>query len=355
MIASNKLAAALALVLLAFVVLTPSPARAAQPSARTPTDAELETARSLYRDAVLLHRQEKLPEALARIAAAYRTVRTPIIALELGKIEAQLGRLADAFEALRGIEDLPMNPRETEKGRDARREAAALAASLRERLASIRVVVPNALADAEVRIDGERADSPEQPRVVDPGPHNVSFHAGGRACASSSITLQEGELRVIDLRDRLSACASGGSDASAASKESDRSTRPDEPSAASEANAQRSSGGSIALRDVAEIGLVSAGALATGIGAYVALRARADYAAVAPDCPRGLCSAEAYDVRQAARAHAIGATYAIAFGLASIASGVTLWLLDPARHPSQKACVGVAFAPSGVWMSVSIP
>src|SRR5258706_9795175 len=87
--------------LLAFpaVILAPSMALAGTPSG-TASEAELETARALYRDAVTLHRQDKLEEALARITAPYRMVRTPVIALPLAKIEGKMGRSFGAYAGL---------------------------------------------------------------------------------------------------------------------------------------------------------------------------------------------------------------------------------------------------------------
>jgi hypothetical protein len=343
MIASSKrVAAAMALLMLPRVAM-------AAPSA--PTEAELETARSLYREAVALHRQDKHEEALARITAAYRMVQTPVIALELARLDAQLGRLAEAYEAARSIEDLPVSARETDKGRDARREAAALAASLRPRLATIRVLLPSA-PEAEARIDGSRLESAEQGRIAQAGPHVVTLHVGDRTCASASVSVAEGELRAVDLRDRASACGAETTGAAPVEAKGRAPVASDAPPP--RADAPVADTGPNVARWVA-YGLVGAGAVATVTGSIVALRARSDYDSVAAECWAEGCTAYGFGVREAARTHATQATYAIVLGLGAIAGGITLWILDPGRDRAHGRRVGVAVAPNGVWMSVPIP
>jgi hypothetical protein len=337
-------------------VAAPRPIRADSPA--EPSEAELATARALYRDAELLRRQDKLPEALARIEAAYRTVRTPIIALELARIDAQLGRFAAAYTVLRGIEEIPTSGRETDKGREARREAAAQAASLRERVAILRIVVPG--TDAEVRVDAEATNGADD-IAVDPGPHVVSLTLGDHACGNVTVAAREGEVHPIDLRDRAATCAPPPAlrETEPASVEGDASTAP-QPLSSLPANPSTGAPALDTSRWIA-LGLIGAGAVSVAAGGYFAVRAKADYDSVSSDCPDRVCTPYAYDVREGARARATGATYAMLLGLAGIGGGATLWILDPSRErrPADQGPrvgrVGVGVSPRGVWLSVPMP
>jgi hypothetical protein len=101
----------------------------------------------------------------------------------------------------------------------------------------------------------------------------------------------------------------------------------------------------------AAIGLMGAGGLATVIGGYVAVRAKSDYDSVAGECVGTACVPSAFNVREAARARATGATYAVGLGLATAAAGVTIWIVDANRSSSPKR-VGVALSATGVALTV---
>jgi hypothetical protein len=334
-----------------------SPARVAQASPATPSESELAAARALYHDGVLLHREDKLDEARAKIVAAYRTAHTPVIALELAKIEAQLGHLAAAYGVARAVDDMPSSPRETDKGRDARREAAALAASLRGRTATLRIASPSGIDGAEIRVDGDASDeaagtgsSGSTDIVVDPGAHVVAIVAAGRTCASDRVSAQPGEARDVDLRDRAVATCAPPASNDVASRDPEPSTDSPPTPAPAPAVEPRDAPATSPTRWFA-LGLAGAGAVTAGVGGVIALRAKSQYDSVAEQCPFGACTPSAFEVREQARAHANGATYAIALGLVGAAAGVALWFYEGSReHDSTK--VGVAVTGAGASLVV---
>jgi hypothetical protein len=328
----------------AVVVALAAPSVASAAPGSTDTDA---TARALYREAVALERQNRLDDALARLEAAYRTVKSPVLGLELAKVNIQLGHLVAAYDAARGVDDIPLAPRETERGRDARREAATLTTQIRERLALLRVTAPADLGDSVVKVDGAPLDDGGS-TIVDPGTHTLTLALGGHECAAVVVTVQEGETRAVDLRDRAGACAPSAPPPRVVPPPRDADAPPSSLARAPSAPPSDT----FSTTQWTAIGLVGAGALTATIGGIVAIRAKGDYDAVSAQCAGSACLPSAYEIRESARGRATGATYAIGLGLLSAAAGVTLWVVDANRpHPSQR--VGVAVSASGISLVVA--
>ena len=93
---SRRVAAGLLVLVATLVapVVTPS-ARADEPSA-----ADAETALALYKTGKQMRDSGDAKGALEKLRAAYALVETPIIALELGRTYAALGKLVEAREVL---------------------------------------------------------------------------------------------------------------------------------------------------------------------------------------------------------------------------------------------------------------
>src|SRR5262249_34990683 len=147
----------------------PIAAHAEPPAA--PSDEQLDTARALFRDARDLHRQGKLKEAIDKALEAYRVASTPVTALEAGELLVEAGRLVEARDIVRTVPLLPPTKRESDKGRIARQDAAALASTLDGRIPKI------AIAERPPNIDLSLDGKPLAPsdsaawQGVDPGPH----------------------------------------------------------------------------------------------------------------------------------------------------------------------------------------
>jgi len=322
MIASSSRAA-----LLALALLFPAIARA-EPPREPPTEAQIEAARALYREARELHKQGKLREAIDRALEAYRTAPTPVTALEAGTLLVEGGRLVEARDLLRTVALLPVSPRESDKGREARQHAAELARSLDARIPKI--AIAERPQGAEVLLDGRPfAGDNNAWQGVDPGAHTIVVRIGERTCTKITTALGEGEERTIDLHAATKAClpdATPQPPPSAAPQPS----APPPPIAAPPPHA--------APEQRRWIGAVVAGAgvVAIGFGGVIALVAKSDYDAVAASCSSRGCTRPAFDARESARSRADLATATMIVGAAAAAVGAVVFF-----WPSTNANVTV--------------
>jgi hypothetical protein len=120
----------------ALVVFACVPAHA-DSAAPLPSEEKVNAARVLYHDARELERAGKVKEALEKALQAYDTAATPVTALEVATLLVQTQRLVEARNMARSIATMPISPRESDKGREARQQAASLADALDARIPKI--------------------------------------------------------------------------------------------------------------------------------------------------------------------------------------------------------------------------
>jgi hypothetical protein len=325
----------------------------ADPQPATPTEDQVEAARVAYREARELHRQGKLKEALERALDAYRTAATPVTALEAGQILVELGRLVEARDVLRGVATMPVSPRESDKGRDARQQAAVLGGSLDPRIPKI--AVAGRPQDVDVRLDGKPLASrdPTAWEGVDPGPHSLVVRADDKTCTTINITLAEGEARTIDLHDVAVSCRPASIVPVAPSAAAPIAPPPiaaAPPPSKSEPPPADASVGTLRWTGLA---IAGAGVVAVGIGGYLALSAKSDYDAVSGECPARGCSTDGYDARQSARSRGDVATVTMGIGAAAIAGGALVWLFGSDAH-GDATRASVAVGPGSLWLRVPL-
>jgi hypothetical protein len=361
MIASNScwLAAAIALPL-----LVPVAARADSPAA-PPSEEQVEAARGIYKEARELYRQGRLKEALDKALEAYRIASTPVTALEVGQLLVESGRLVEARDILRGVSSMPISPRESDKGREARQQAATLAASLDARIPKL--AVAGRPRGVDVLLDGKplAAAEPSAWQGVDPGSHSVVVRSEERTCTSITVTLAEGEVRTTDLHDVAASCR-----AEAPPTEPERvppAARPQESRGETPAPPPEGEHTSSSWKWVG-LGVAGVGVAAVGIGGYLALKAKSDYDSVpstgdaagsAPYCSlQNICNVQGYDARNSARSQADVATVMMAAGGAVAVGGIVMWLLAPSSGGAQSSSdVGrprIAIGPGSVALSVRL-
>jgi hypothetical protein len=339
MIASSNCPSAWAAWVALAALLVPSMAWADPPTS-PPTEAQVQAARSLFHEARELHRAGKLDEALDKALAAYHTAPTPVTAMEAGTLLVDLGHLVEARDLLRSVPSLPVSPRESDKGRDARQQAAALAASLDARIPKLSLAARP--STATILLDGKPASFDSGAwQGVDPGAHALVVLVDGKPCTTINVTLAESEERTIDLRDVTSACphdraaevAPAPSPPPAAPVAPPPSTVVTPPPPAPSAS---SAGGDNPMRWVG-LAIAGAGIVGVGVGGGLALGAKSQYDSVAAQCPAQGCTQAGYDTRNDARSRADVATVVMVVGAAVAAGGVVLWLLEP----SQRMSVGI--------------
>ena len=189
----------------ALLFVCPAVARADPPST-PPTEEQVQAARIPYREARELHRQGKLKEALDRALEAYRIASTPVTALEAGQLLVEAGRLVEARDIGRNVAGFPVSPRESDKGREARQDAAAMAATLDARIPKI--AIAGRPSGVDVVLDGRplAVTDPTAWLGVDPGAHALVVRSGDRTCTTINVTLAEAEARTIDLHDVALTC-----------------------------------------------------------------------------------------------------------------------------------------------------
>jgi hypothetical protein len=328
----------------ALVLLLAAPTARAEPPSQPPTEEQVEAARILYREARELRKQGKGREATEKALEAYRTAATPVTAMQAGELLVESGRLVEARDIVRGVALLPVSPRESDKGRDARQQAAALAGQLDMRIPKI--AFAERPPGVDLLLDGRPVASTDATawQGVDPGAHVVVVRNLERPCTTINLALSEGEERTIDLHAAASACRPepasaptsltppapvGSETAPPALHETPASGPPD----------WRWVGGAIA----------GAGLAAVGIGGAVALHAKGDYDSVAAECPPRGCSQPGFDVRQNARSQADTAGIVMVAGAVAVAGGVVLWLLQPSHGRP-----GVAIGPASLRLALPL-
>jgi hypothetical protein len=324
MIASSKRAVAAAAWLL--LVLRPIAARADAPVS-PPTEEQIEAARVLYHDARELRRQGRLHEAVDKAMQALAIAATPVTALEAGELLVESGRLVEARDVVRSVALMPVSPRESDKGRDARQLAAALGSQLDMRIPKIAVAARP--AGVTLLLDGKPL-APMDPTAwlgVDPGPHAIVVRVDDRPCTTINLTLSEGEERTLELHDAASACRPEppAVELPRSPVAPDVTTRP----AAPVPPPARSPAPRLTGWQWAGLAVGGAGVIAVGVGGGLAVHAKSDYDGVASECPARGCSQDGFDVRTSARSLANAATIVMAVGGVAVGFGAAMWFVPP--------------------------
>jgi serine/threonine-protein kinase len=339
------------------VLLAPLPARAEPPSL-PPTEEQVDRGRELYKEARELYRQGRLKESLEKAFDAYKAASTPVTAHFLGKLLDEAGRLVEARDIVRSVALMPISPRESDRGREARQQAAALAAQLDGRIPKLAVGErPRAV---EVLLDGKAVPPVDSTawQGVDPGPHTIAVRADDRICTTIMVTLAEGEARTIDLHDVTASCRPEVpvQDEHPTSPPRAQEARVELPPAPAPGEAERTGNGWPAWKSVGGA-LFGGGVAAVGVASYLALSAKSDYDSVASHCVANVCDSHAsYDVRMGARSRADAATLTMSLGGAAVLGGMLLWFLAP--EPSTGHDVGrphVSIGPGSVALSTRLP
>jgi hypothetical protein len=348
MIASSSRRAIFALAL-----LVPMTARA-DPPAAPPSEDEVELAKGLYKEARELERQGRTKEALDKALEAYRTAATPCTGLEAGQLLIEQARLVESRDILRAVPMMPVSPRETDRGKECRQQAAVVAGSLDSRIPKL--AVSGRPKGVDLLLDGKILPPSESAawQGVDPRPHTLLVRTEDRTCSTITVNLAEGEVRTIDLHDVASSCHLETPPA-----ETPRTVPiarppapPPEPAPTQPPAPEHTSPSTLKW---AGLTLGGVGVVALGVGGALALTAKSDYESVNRECPGNVCvDSRSYNVRVDARTRADWATGTMVVGGLAAASGLLMWLLAPSEisaRPSDQARVHLAVGPGTVGLS----
>lgn len=167
-----------------------------------PTAREREEAKRAYTEARTLVKEGKLLEALEKFRRAHELAPTPVTRLELARALAGQGKLLEARELARATSGMPVTATETQKSKDARRDAGAFVIALDARIPTLVVTLPpEASANpggTEVAVDGKPLSKEllgtELP--LDPGDHTLTTRIGDRT-AERVERFAESERRTV--------------------------------------------------------------------------------------------------------------------------------------------------------------
>jgi hypothetical protein len=314
MTSSRRLLASAGLVLAAMIMPSAALAQTAPPSA-----AELETARTLYKEGKELRAAGNLKGALEKLQAAHALGHTPVTGIELAKTYVLVGKLVEAREVALQVARLGVASDETEKSADARAESAKLAESLRPRIPTL-VVRIRGLAQGEVPhlvLDGAMVPDVAiaEPQSVDPGQHDVVVRVGDGASAReahASADTPEGQAVLIAVD--VPAAPAGA-----------------EPPAATPEASPESSHGTPLLAKLA-FGAAIGG---TVVGVYGGISALSFESSVDSECPgTHKCVAGSAGARDLGSAHTWADVSTVSFIIAGagLVTGVVDMLVEPRHH-----------------------
>lgn len=309
------------------VLLAPSRA-AAEASA-----SDIESARQLYNQAMDLRARGDQRGALEKFKAAHALGNTPITGLELCKAHASVAEPLEARQACLSVGRIQPTSNETQRSRDARAEAARLAEQQRARLATIRIVLSGVPAGAAASVFVDGAPVPPvalaEPRVLNPGRHDLSARVGTGPESKTAFDAAEGETKEITLVVEPPPAAPVP--ATAPLPVPAGSMPPEEPS-------RRTSPLLVA-------GLVVAG-IGVGIGSatgLVAMKAKSD---LDLRCPGGACGKNDHNTLDDARALADVSTASFVIGGLGLGLAAYGLLFPPSPAPRRSAAYGFSASPA---------
>jgi hypothetical protein len=184
--------------LLLSALLLSGPALAQQPN---PSPAEKDHARERYLAGNEAYRAGNYEAALKAFDEADRIMGVPTTGLGLAKSQAKTGKLVEAFATLERVLRFPERSDEPSSFTEARRQARALLPELTERIPTITVQVSgvDSGASVTVSVDSSPLPQPDAATKVNPGSHAVTASAPGYSDGQASVTVGEGERRVVSL------------------------------------------------------------------------------------------------------------------------------------------------------------
>jgi hypothetical protein len=313
-------------------------------AAQEPSVGDVAQARELFNEGQDLRDRGDNLAALERFKAAHALFATPVTGVELGRIYTRLGRLVEAQEAFLAVARIPVRTEETARSTAARRDAEQLAKELRARIPSLTIKVTGVPVDTlAVTIDGAAIPTQalDAPRLVDPGPHQVSARSTKGGAADTHIDVKEGEAKTVELTITFKGAPSDANPGPSAAI----SAAPPAPLAP---ESPRSSGGMSTLR-LWGIVTGSVGGVGVGVGAVFAALAQS-----ATDSQRSACPSSK-DCPSYAQALSYHSTYttdsAIAIGgfVAGgmlLTAGVAMYLAGGSKTEPAATKTGLMVAPA---------
>jgi hypothetical protein len=285
----------------------------------------------LFQEGRALYEQGRYAEACPKLAESHRLDPATGTLLTLALCREGEGKLASAWTAFVDVQG-----RARREGREDReRIATQRAAAIRPRLSTLTVDVPANVASTpglEVRVDGTLLGSASfgVAMPMDGGEHRIEAAAAGKVPWRTVVQLEKESDAVRTTLPPLSDAprtASANAEPPKSSEVRESAVTPSEPS----------KGGS-GMRTAAIV-VASAGAVALGVGGYLALDAKSDYSAARERCDGLECEQGPYDDVKRAQKQGNIATVVMSVGGAALVTGGVLWFVAP-RGSARAASAG---------------
>jgi hypothetical protein len=168
------------------------------------TAAEKETARAMMKDGRAKRDKGDHKGALESFAAADGIMKLPTTGLEVGRSQTDLGQLVEARDTFLRVARHPEQSGEPAAFKDARKEAADLAAKLEDRIPALKLTVTGATGAPAVNIDGSDIAAATLAGAIklNPGSHHIAVTAKGAQKSEVDVELKEGETKeqTIELK-----------------------------------------------------------------------------------------------------------------------------------------------------------
>jgi hypothetical protein len=305
------------------------------------TEADRATARELAQEGQAAFDKGEYAVAADRFARADALVHAPTLLLALGRAQAKLGRLVQAYESYSRIvrEGVPDGASKVFKKavEEAKREVEPIKARLA--WATIQVQGPSA-SSAKVTVDADQVPAAALGvrRAVNPGDHVLRAEAEGFAPAEKPFHVSEGETVTLELALEPSKEAPASTGAGAPPPAPSAPVTKAAPPADSESGSGRRTFAFVAL------GVGAAGLTVGAITGVLAMRKHSD---LEDACPDGRCPPGEQNDLDAYRT--LGTVSTVGFVVAGVgaAAGLTLLLTAPKREP-ETASVELGFGVAGV-------
>jgi hypothetical protein len=329
---------AISCVSLLIALAAPGSARAqAQPDAQQKAAAE-----ALFDEGRQLFAQGQIEQACRKFEQSQDVAPGVGILLYLGDCYERVGRLASAWATFRSAASKASASGQAERARVADEHARKLSV----RLSKLVLLVPqdDQTAGFELLLNG-RPISPALfgvPFPVDPGQHQITARAPGRAPWTGAIEIQPtAESRSV----QIPLLGAGASGAPAEPIQSGASTAPGSGSASHEATAPRQA--DRGPDRTASYLLGGVGVAAIGVGVVFGLRASDKDEQAKSDCPSSCVTPEAADLNESARTSALIANISYGVGAAALLTGAYLWFFTGSGSESVASdATGLGFGAS---------
>ncbi len=277
-------------------------------------------------------------------------VQNPITAVELGRTYLLVNMLVEARATFDSVARMPVQPDETTRSKQARVDAAQLAADVEARIPTVTVKIREATPSVTIALD--RAAVPvvvgAGPFALNPGTHKLVATTSIGSRAETNVAVTPGESREVELSVATVSNARAPTKETTAHVASRQAPSPlqSTPSQSTPAPVVVSSGG-VAPLAYAGFGVGAAGFVVGGVVGALAIQ---KVSGLQTSCQSTACIPAVNDQLQSARTLGYVATVALVAAGAGVAAGIAGLLMG---DTTSRTTTG-APAPVGAWAGLGI-